>query len=88
MYSEIEANKRKTVLLMFGFFVLVGAIAYGVGYYFQDWFITIFAVIFSFGYAFWSYFASDKLALSINKAKKIKKNKKPIHLKMRSSFFL
>lgn len=77
MYSEIEANKRKTVLLMFGFFVLVGAIAYGVGYYFQDWFITAFAITFSFGYAFWSYFASDKLALSVNKAQAIEKKDNP-----------
>jgi heat shock protein HtpX len=77
MYSEIDANKRKTVLLMFGFFVLVGAIAYGVGYYFQDWFITIFALVFSFGYVLWSYFASDKLALSINKANQIEKKDNP-----------
>ena len=41
MYSEIEANKRKTILLMFGFFVLVGAIAYGVGYFFKDSFSQI-----------------------------------------------
>lgn len=77
MYSEIEANKRKTVFLMFGFFVLVGAIAYGVGYFFQDWFITVFAIVFSFGYVFWSYFASDKLALSINKASEIEKKDNP-----------
>jgi len=77
MYSEIEANKRKTILLMFGFFVLVGAIAYGVGYFFKDWFITAFAVVFSLGYALWSFFASDKLALSINKARAIEKKDNP-----------
>lgn len=77
MYSEIEANKRKTILLMFGFFVLVGLIAFGVGYYFQDWFITSFALVFALGYALWSYFASDKLALSINNARQIAKKDNP-----------
>ena len=77
MYSEIEANKRKTVFLMFCFFLLVAAIAYGVGLYFQDWFITAFALVFAFGYALWSYFASDKLALSINNARQIQKSDNP-----------
>ncbi|MBP9813233.1 zinc metalloprotease HtpX [Candidatus Nomurabacteria bacterium] len=77
MYSEIEANKRKTVLLMFGFFALVSLIAFGVGYYFQDWFITAFSLVFATGYALWTYFASDKLALSINKARQIEKKDNP-----------
>lgn len=77
MYSQISANKRKTILLMFGFFVLVGAIAYGVGWYFNTFSITLIAVIFAVGYAFWSYFASDKLALAINGATQIEKRDNP-----------
>lgn len=77
MYSEIAHNKRNTVLLMFVFFVLVGAIAYGVGVYFNDYFITAFALVFALGYALWSYFASDKLALSMNNAKRIEKKDNP-----------
>lgn len=77
MYSEISANKRKTVLLMFGFFVLVGAIAFGVGWYFKNYSITLFAVIFAIGYAFWGYFASDKVALAVNNAKQIQKSDNP-----------
>jgi heat shock protein HtpX len=77
MYSEISANKRKTVFLMFGFFVLVGAIAYGVGWYFHNYSITLFAAIFAVGYAFWGYFASDKLALAVNNAKQIEKSDNP-----------
>jgi heat shock protein HtpX len=77
MYSDIAANKRKTIYLMFGFFVLIGAIAYGVGWYLHAFSITLIAVIFAIGYAFWSYYASDKLALSVNNAVPIKKADNP-----------
>jgi heat shock protein HtpX len=77
MYSEIAANKRRTVLLMFGFFILVAAIAYGVSWYYQDFTITIFALIFAVGYILWTYFASDKLALAVNGAKEIAKKDNP-----------
>lgn len=77
MYSQIDANKRKTVFLMFGFFVLVGLLALGIGWYFDSYYITVFAIVFAAGYAFWSYYASDKLALSINNAKQIEKNDAP-----------
>ncbi|MFO0882499.1 MAG: zinc metalloprotease HtpX [Candidatus Saccharimonadales bacterium] len=77
MYSQIDANKRKTVLLMFGFFVLVGVIAYVAGLFFKDYAITTFALVFATGYALWSYFASDKLALSVNNAVQIEKQDNP-----------
>lgn len=58
---------------MFGFFVFVGAIAFGVGWYMHSYYITIFALVFAVGYIFWSYYASDKLALSVNNARQIEK---------------
>ncbi|HUD03352.1 MAG TPA: zinc metalloprotease HtpX [Patescibacteria group bacterium] len=77
MYSDIAANKRKTVYLIFGFFVLIGVIAYGIGWYFHTFSITLIAVIFAIAYAFWSYYASDKLALSVNNATQIEKADNP-----------
>lgn len=77
MYKEIASNKRKTILLMFGFFVFVGLIAYVAGWYFDNYSITLIAIIFSIGYALWSYFASDKLALTVNKANQIQKKDNP-----------
>lgn len=77
MYSQIDANKRKTVLLMFGFFVLIGALAFAVGLYFKNYAITAFALVFALGYSFWSYYASDKLALTINGAQQIQKADNP-----------
>lgn len=77
MYSQIDANKRKTVFLMLGFFMLIGTIAYAVGLLFNDFYLTIYALIFALGYALWSYFGSSRLALSMNKAQKIQKSDNP-----------
>lgn len=77
MYSQIEANKRKTFFLMFGFFVLVSIVAYVVGLYFKDFFITAFALVFASGYALWSYYGSAKAALAINGAQEIQKSDNP-----------
>jgi len=62
---------------MFGFFVLIAAIAYGVSWYYGDFYITIFALIFAFFYILWTYFASDKLALAVNSAHEIAKKDNP-----------
>jgi heat shock protein HtpX len=77
VYSQIDANKRKTVLLMFGFFVLIGLLSLAIGWYFDSYTITLTALLFAIGYAFWSYYASSKLALSVNNAKQIQKSDAP-----------
>lgn len=77
MYSEIAANKRKTVFLMFGFFVLVAIIATAAAAYFGDYFITVYALIFGIGYLIWSYFGSASAALSMNNAVEIEKKDSP-----------
>jgi heat shock protein HtpX len=77
MYSEIAANKRKTVFLIFGFFVIVAAIATGVAWYFGDYFITAYALVFAIGYSLWSYFGSASAALAINNAQEIEKKDNP-----------
>jgi len=77
MYSEISANKRKSIFLVFGFIVFVTAIAYGIGWYLQSYAITIIALVIAIFYAYWSYFHSDKTALSMNNAVEIKKEDNP-----------
>jgi heat shock protein HtpX len=77
MYSEIDANKRKSAFLIFGFFVLVAVIAYFVSYFLHNFSIAVIAVLFAAGYALWSYYGSDKLALSMNKAQEIQKSDNP-----------
>ena len=77
MYSEIAANKRKTVLLLMSFFVLVGLLAYLGGIYLGDFSVTIGALIGSVLYALFSYFAASKAALVFNGAKEIQKSDNP-----------
>jgi heat shock protein HtpX len=77
MYSEIEKNKRKTVLIMVLFFLLVGGIATLFSYLYQDFAFTIYAVIFSIGYLLWGYFGSSKLSLAMNGAHEVTKKQEP-----------
>ncbi len=77
MYSEIAANKRKTVLLISGFLVLIGALAYFAGIYFESYSITVGTLIGSFFYILFSYFGSARAALAFNGAKEISKQDDP-----------
>jgi len=77
MYSEIAANKRKTVLLIAAFLVLIATLAYLMGLYFGDFVITIGAMIGSLIYVMFSYFGSAKAALAFNGAKEIQKSDDP-----------
>lgn len=77
MYTEIAANKRKTLFLMGGFVVF----AWLLGWIFSralgsPGLIYLFG-IFSVGYAAISYFASAKLALALSGAKPIAKKDAP-----------
>ena len=77
MYSEIAANKRKTVLLIFVFVLLIGAMGYLGGLYFEDYTITIGALIGSLIYVTISYFTSASAALAFNGAQQIEKKDNP-----------
>ena len=77
MYSQIAANKRKTVFLMLFFVLIIGGLAYGGGLYLGDFTITIGALIGSLIYAGISYFAASKAALAFNGAKEIQKSDNP-----------
>lgn len=78
MYSEIAANKRKTVFIMLGFIVFVGLLAWlfseivgGTPY------LTIGVLIGAVFYALLSYFTGSKVALAVNGAKEIEKKDNP-----------
>lgn len=77
MYSQIGANKRKTLLLMLLFIALVS----GLGWIFSQtqnspglfMFVTVFSVV----YAIFSYFASARIALLMTGAKPVTKKQAP-----------
>jgi heat shock protein HtpX len=77
MYSEITANKRKTVFLLASFLVLIATLAYFVGIYFGDYTITAGVLIGSLIYVLFSYYGSARAALAFNGAKEIQKQDDP-----------
>lgn len=77
MYNQISSNKRRTVVLILGFLILLWALAYLIGKATGNPGILFVIGIFSLSYALFSYFAGSKMALAINKAKEIQKKDDP-----------
>jgi len=78
MYSQIAANKRKTVFIMLLFVALVTAIAWLFSKYIGGS-PTVFygALVGSAIYAFITYISGSRLALAVNGAKEIQKSDNP-----------
>jgi heat shock protein HtpX len=78
MYSDIAANKRKTVLIMLIFFVFLSAIIFifsrylggGTGVFYGG-------LIGSLIYIVFTYYAGEKMALAVNNAQQIQKKDNP-----------
>lgn len=77
MYSEIAANKRKTVYVMAGFIGFIGLIAWLYGYMNDSYGFTIGILIGAVIYGIITYYSGTKMALAVNGAKNIKKNDNP-----------
>ncbi len=70
MFELIRANKRRSVLLVGGFVLVVVAIGGVVGYLAGlGWFGLVFALVISALLAFASYWKSDAVALAVSRAK-------------------
>ncbi len=77
MYSQIASNKRKTVLIMGLFVLLVASLGWLFGEYMGNQYITAYVLIGALIYVFISYFTSSRLALSVNGAQPIEKRDNP-----------
>lgn len=78
MYSQIAANKRKTVIIMLFFVAVISALAYFFSLYFGgNRAIFIGGLIGSAIYALFTYFAGSRMSLAVNGAKEIKKEDNP-----------
>lgn len=77
MYSEIAANKRKTIVLLGLFFALIAGIAFLFGKSYGSYSITYGALIGSAVYALFSYYGASRLALAMNGAQEITKRDDP-----------
>ncbi|MBC7581967.1 zinc metalloprotease HtpX [Aeromicrobium sp.] len=78
MYSQIAANKRKTLLVMFFFVLFVAAIDWLFALQFgQQPTLFIGVLIGSIIYALITYYAGSKMALAVNGAREIQKSDNP-----------
>ncbi len=68
LYTHQESNISKTWLLMFVMFVLIAGVGWFLSYYYANPLILIVAVVFSIGLNIFSYWFSDKIALSMSGA--------------------
>jgi heat shock protein HtpX len=77
MYEQISSNKRRTVLLLFIFIILLWGLAYVVSRATGNPGLFFVIGIFSLLYSLFSYFAGAKMALAVNGAKEIQKSDDP-----------
>lgn len=77
MYDQIASNKRRTVVLLLSFVVLLFGLAYVISEATGNRGLLFFIGLFSLAYALFGYFAGSKMALAVNKAKEITKKDEP-----------
>jgi heat shock protein HtpX len=77
MYSEIAANKRKTVYMMVLFVLVVIAFGWLFGRFMNNPAITPFVIFGALVYAFLSYISGSRVALAVSGAQQIKKSDNP-----------
>jgi len=82
LYNQAESNIRKTWFLITGFLIFIIALGWLFSRYFQSPLILYFAVIFSVLTSLGSYWWSDKIVLSMTRAKPIeeKDNRDLFHI--------
>ena len=77
MYSEIAANKRRTVFIFTFFILFVAGLAWLFSLYMDEVLITPFVIIGALVYVVISYYSASKLSLAVNGAKEIQKKDNP-----------
>jgi len=76
MYSEITSNKRKTVFIMGGFLVFIGALGWLLGAIYGDNTMYVVLVI-GLLYGLFAYYSGSRLSLAVNGAQEIQKRDNP-----------
>ncbi len=77
LYTQVDKNVARTWILITVFLVFIIGLGYVFSYNLNNPAILWFAVIFSSGMSFISYWYSDKIALSINRAREVKHEENP-----------
>ena len=77
LYTQAESNIRKTWLLMTGFLIFIIFLGWIFSYLLEDQIFLIIAIFLAFFQSFLSYWYSDKIILTMTKAKPIEKKDSP-----------
>lgn len=77
MYSAIASNKRRSVMIMFLFVILLAGLSWALSLYFGNQNYLIIGIVFALIYTIVSYHTADKVALSTSGAQEIKKADNP-----------
>ncbi len=73
LYTQAESNVRKTYVYLFGFVLLIVGIGWTLSYLYNEAWILYIALGFSILTSFYSYWNSDKIVISLTRAKPAKK---------------
>lgn len=77
MYKQIAENKRKTVFIIIGFVIMIGAIAGVFAYFYKDLWIAVWTIVVSIIYALIQYYLAGDIAMAMTGAKEIAKKDNP-----------
>ena len=69
LYAQRASNIRRTWVLVIGFVIVAVAIGYAISWYYQNPAILVVAVVIALATNVYAYWASDKLVLSLSKAR-------------------
>ena len=77
MYKQIAQNKRRTVVIMGVFVLVVGLVAAAFAYFYRDPWIAVWTVVVATVYAVIQYFAAGSIATAMTGAREITKKDEP-----------
>lgn len=77
MYKQIAENKRRTIIIMVAFVVMIGLIAAAFAAYYQDPWVAVWTVLVAIVYAVIQYFVSASVATVMTGAEEIEKKDNP-----------
>ena len=77
MYKQIAENKRRTIYVIVGFVLLIGAIAGLFAWYYNDPWIAVWTIVVAIVYAVIQYYASASETMAMTGAREIQKKDNP-----------
>jgi heat shock protein HtpX len=78
MYKAIAVNKRNTVIIMLVFLLLIGGLAWLIGYLYDDYSTAVMILAVAAVYALLQYFIASRLAMAVNGGREITKRDSPL----------